>query len=322
MLVYIVSMASYTETSFSIPRQPLESLKAFVTIAHFGVANRAHLLNVLKNWDAIPFGRLDILLLCTDPFESPPFSRIHLETCYYPKTIGKNLPAEHRAFVLEKINNYDLFGYSEDDIRISETNVQAFLHFSSLLPLPFVPGFLRFEQDSNGEPVFIDTWINGGHLPVIRKRLTIAGTTCLKMANEHQGCYLLTRDQLTFLVKSQKFPFLTVRPIPGQSGFFFLNGGYGMLEAAATSIFAPNGLSRVIIIGENIMAFAVEHLSGRYAKEMRVQAARHEFMRPSDFSKSNIDRWMRMPWNGQTILFWCYYYLRNIFTSLPPRNRP
>jgi len=314
-------MASHTETSSSIPRQPLESLKAFVTIAHFGVANRSHLLSVLKNWDAIPFGRLDILLLCTDPFESPPFSRIHLEIRYYPKAIGRNLPAEHRAFILERINDYDLIGYSEDDIQISKTNVQAFLHFSSILPLPFVPGFLRFERDSNGEPVFIDTWINGAHLPVIQKRLTIAGVSCLKMANDHQGCYLLTRDQLTFLVKSQQSAFLTVRPIPGHSGFFFLNGGYGILESAATSIFAHNGLSRVIIIGDNIMAFAVEHLSGRYAKEMHVQVSRHEFMRPSDFSKPNIGRWMRIPWNGQTILLMCYYYLRNIFTSLFPRNR-
>lgn len=121
---------------------PLEGIRILVAIAAFDFSQIPHLEEVLDAYQdlcvtgasqvhlvihatvAYPVTLIDILNsrlvpACEDVFQVeielvPAFLRLHLVDC-------------HRFLFYEKINDYDLFIYTEDDIRVSPRTVAAYL---------------------------------------------------------------------------------------------------------------------------------------------------------------------------------------------------
>src|SRR3990172_4556724 len=67
-----------------------------------------------------------------------------------------SLPFAHKPIFADRLEQYDLFIYSEDDILISERNIVAFRQSQDLLHKDEIAGFLRTERAPDGTIYFPD----------------------------------------------------------------------------------------------------------------------------------------------------------------------
>jgi len=166
---------------------------------------------------------------------------------------GKNpwsLPFPHKQIFASRLNNYDLFVYSEDDTLVTEQNLRAFLEISAVLPEGEIAGFLRFEQNQASERNFPDVH---GHFHWDVGSVRVRGQyTLAHFTNEHAACYVLTRQQLRRAIDSGGF---LVEPHQGK---------YDLLCTAATDPYTQCGLQKLICVS-HLEGFLIHHLSNRYA---------------------------------------------------------
>lgn len=158
-------------------------------------------------------------------------------------------PFAHKQILAERLDDYDLFIYSEDDILITEKNIHAFLEASECLLKDEIPGFLRFERGPDGRQNYPEVHgIFHWDPQSVRSRgeYTVAFFTC-----EHAGCYLLTKEQLRGAVASGGFL------VPAHSD------KYDLLCTAATDPYTQCGFKKVICIS-HLDDFMVHHLPNKY----------------------------------------------------------
>ena len=68
-----------------------------------------------------------------------------------PNADPRSLVFAHRQLFIDNLNNYDLFLYTENDILITQQNIEAFLDISKMLPENQVLGFVRYEVNQENE---------------------------------------------------------------------------------------------------------------------------------------------------------------------------
>ena len=166
-----------------------------------------------------------------------------------------SLPFGHKKVFAERLERYDLFVYSEDDILITERNLRAFLDASATLRVDEIVGFFRIEHGSNGSVNYPDVH---AHFHWDVNSIRLRGKYALaKFTNEHAGCYVLTKSQLTKAIKSGGF---LVGPHQWR---------YHLPETAATDPYTQCGYTKLIPIS-HLDDFIVEHLPNKYAGKMGV----------------------------------------------------
>lgn len=220
-------------------------MKVLVVIANHGTKNDVYLSSVLSEYQSMAY-QVDIVVT----------TNIH-------KNLGKDaevvvglpnknphsLPFAHRHIFAERKDAYDLFIYTEDDIRITQRNIEAFLRVTNLLPPQEVAGLFRREQYPDGTTYYPDAHAFYQWMPDSVK--TIGDHTFARFTNEHSGCYLLTRSQLAQAVKSGGF---VVPPHEHR---------YRLLESAATDPYTQCGFIKVICLS-HFDEFLVPHLPNKY----------------------------------------------------------
>jgi 2-polyprenyl-3-methyl-5-hydroxy-6-metoxy-1,4-benzoquinol methylase len=221
-------------------------MKILVTIASYGNANDRHLARLITEYSALPF-QVDIKVLSNiNKTVSPPAEIVVVDLQ------GKDpwtLPFTHKQIFAERLNEYDLFIYSEDDVLITHRNICAFLEVSKVLPEDEIAGFLRFERGPDGRINYPEIhgrfhWDPGS----VRRR----GEYVLAFfTNEHSACYVLTQQQLRHAIDSGGF-------LQGPR-----EGRYDLLCTAATDPYTQCGFRKVICISR-IEDFLVHHLPNKY----------------------------------------------------------
>ncbi len=161
----------------------------------------------------------------------------------------RTLPFAHKALFADRMNDYDLFLYSEDDVLVTERNIHAFICAGRSLGEREIPGFLRFEEGPQ-ERNFPDIhgrfrWDPGS---VTRR----GDSAWAFLTNEHSGCYLLTREHLRRALASGGY---LVGPHQGK---------YDLLCTAATDPYTQCGFRKLLCISR-IDDFLVHHLSNKYS---------------------------------------------------------
>jgi hypothetical protein len=101
--------------------------------------------------------------------------RIPIAAKYYPKSINYRLTGEHRQYMADRLDQFEVFLYSEDDILLKPKAVSTYLKYCKLLGdcLSVVPGFLRVEQNVSHT---ITTSKRGNHKAVISKAAVVPGS--------------------------------------------------------------------------------------------------------------------------------------------------
>lgn len=231
-----------------------KDFKILVVIASYGSKNDSYLYRVINEYKSLNH-QCDIVVLSNIQKR---FGENIEVVVRLPLKNPHSLPFGYQKVFKDKIDSYDLFIYTEDDVLITEKNINSFLEFSKILPENEIPGFIRFEVDPNGKKYFETVHGHFHWEPDSIK--TVGGEKFAFFTNEHSGCHILTKSQLKKVMASKDY---FIKP---SEGF------YGMLETAATAPYLKNGLKKMICI-TRIDDFAVHHLPNTYIGELGVERA-------------------------------------------------
>jgi SAM-dependent methyltransferase len=219
-------------------------MKILVAITSYGKANDKYLMRLIEEYRSMSHN-VDIVVL-SNIAKSVDGAEVRVGL---PTRDPWSLPFAHKQVLAERVNDYDLFIYSEDDTLVTEANIRAVLDLSKHLPEREIPGFFRYEISSGNQvnyPEFhrLYHWDPGS----VRRR----GEHVLAyFTGEHSACYLLTQRQLRSAIASGGY---LVPPHRGK---------YDLACTAATDPYTQCGFQKLICIS-HVDDFLVHHLSNKY----------------------------------------------------------
>eukprot|EP00934_Nitzschia_sp_Nitz4_P002250 Nitzschia sp. Nitz4//scaffold107_size73032//33551//34948//NITZ4_005760-RA/size73032-processed-gene-0.125-mRNA-1//-1//CDS//3329532593//2250//frame0 len=251
------SNAADSFTSNSNVEHSLHNQRILVAIAAYDFSQLPHLEEVIDGYqDLCTAGaaKVDVVIHATVPYPVTlidlwntrllPGCRdtFSLEIKLVPSSLRLHLVDCHRPLFYDNIDNYDLFIYTEDDIRVTPRTVAAYLgetlrlrnllgpERSSLLNV----GIVRYEYNFPSNVVMDDKtrhatqnvtrvyWEHSMFPPVgkavDRVPLDELKATHVHMKNHHQGMFLATRDLLLAWKEKKGCEFDKVRNRPGVKG--------------------------------------------------------------------------------------------------------
>ena len=228
--------------------------RVFVEISHFGSGQEGYLQRVLDQYAAVRSFRIELLIDHTEPLTVRLPETLIVRLRRFPPEIGMALPFVHRGVFAQCVEEYDLFVYTENDMLITEDNLQAYCELSALLPPEYLTGFLRFEE-RDGARYLIDAHRS---FPVFQRAVeSIGERRWFSIANLHQGSTVLTRAQLQRALASRQF----VVP-PHQSS------AYGALECGATDAYSQCGFQhKVLPAGPELARLLIWHMPNKYVQK-------------------------------------------------------
>lgn len=208
-------------------------MKIKICIANYGVSQIGYMNRMIEEFKNFKKYETDITV-----YTNVPVDHKHI---LYGDEIGNCLPFQCRHHMAERINEFDLFLYNENDHLITEDNIDAFLEHSSRLDINQVSGFIRYEE-KDGKKVLLDPnpgreFING--VPTLIKNRY---ANDFSLYNNHQGCWLLDRERMKKVVDSGEF----LINFPKQYSYNSETGMvYCPLEQGASDPYVICGLEKV-----------------------------------------------------------------------------
>lgn len=230
-----------------------DPIKILVAIANYGSGNRAYLDRLIATYKSMP-AEVSIVVLSnvTKNLDSDVEIRVGL-----PSRNPWSLPFAHRSLFRERVDDFDLFIYSEDDTLMRWETIEAFVADLPSLADAEIPGFLRTEAGADGTRYFSSCHSHFRWIPSsVRRR---GDCIWAEYSNEHSACFMVTRDQLKRAMASGGFG-----PEPRE-------GRHDMLCTAATDIYTRCGLHRVINL-DKLDQYTLEHLPNKYIGRMGLPA--------------------------------------------------
>jgi 2-polyprenyl-3-methyl-5-hydroxy-6-metoxy-1,4-benzoquinol methylase len=220
-------------------------LRLLVAIASYGKAGDKYLPRLIEEYRSMRFDSHIVVLSNVKKIVPD-----GVEICIgLPTRNPWSLPWAHKKLFSERVNSYDLFIYSEDDILITQNNIEAFLDVSEVLPEMEIPGFLLYESARNGARNYVNLH---GHFHWNPSSVCNSGPyTFAFLTNEHSACYLLTRKQLQRAIDSGYY----LRPPR--------TGKYDLACTASTDPYTVCGFRKLICIS-HLGNFLVHHLPDKY----------------------------------------------------------
>lgn len=221
------------------------SVRVLVALASYGTANDRYLERLIQEYRSMSFN-LDVVVVSNIEKNLGPEIE---ELVGLPGKNPWSLPFSHKRLFADRLERYDIFVYSEDDILLTERNLRAFLELSAVLNDDEVGGFVRIEKDAEGNLSYPDVHGNFHWDPTsvrLRGKYVVAHFT-----NEHSACYVLTRAQLAKAIDSGGF---LVEPHDGK---------HDLLCTAATDPYTQCGFTKLIPIS-HLEDFSVHHMSNKY----------------------------------------------------------
>lgn len=227
------------------------ALRLLVVIASYGTANNAYLDRVIKEYQSMSF---DVDLVIISNIDKKPAAGIEC-VVGLPNKNPWSLPFAHKELFAARVDQYDLFIYSEDDILITERNIGAFLDVTSVLNEDEVAGLMLVEKASSGELNYPQAH---GSFHWDCTSVKIRGNYYLAhFTNEHAASYVLTQQQLARAIASGGFLVGTHE------------GKYDLPCTAATDPYTQCGFKKLIPIS-HIDDFSAHHLPNKYINRLGV----------------------------------------------------
>lgn len=222
-----------------------------VVIANHGVKNRAYLEVVLDRYRRMRH-EVTLVVLSDAPKDLGPDVEVLVGA---PTDDPWSLPFAHRPVFADRVDDHDLFVYSEDDTLVEEAHLEAFLRAAPDLPEDRLTGFMRYEVHENGERSYCSIhstyrWDPGS---VVR----YGDDVYASFSNAHAAFYVVTQDQLRRAIASGGFL------VPPHAG------AYDMLVSAATDVYTRCGFHRVLPVNR-LDDVLVHHLPNVYLGKLGI----------------------------------------------------
>jgi 2-polyprenyl-3-methyl-5-hydroxy-6-metoxy-1,4-benzoquinol methylase len=229
-------------------------VNTLIAIANHGHGNRQYLDQLLAaHRDINP--NAHIVLLSNIDKHVPPGVELRVGR---PDDNPFSLPFAHRQLFRERLDDFDLFIYSEDDTLLTSREYNAFLAAQANLEPNEIAGFLRFEQAPDGARTISTIHSFFRWLPhtVVERD----GELFAQHTNPHAAFFIATRDQLRRAFDSGGFD---VPPHDERLGF---------LETAASDIYTQSGLTRLLPL-DRIDDVLLHHLPNKYIGKLGIPLA-------------------------------------------------
>jgi SAM-dependent methyltransferase len=242
-----------TPESMIVTEELAAKPRVLVAIANHGTKNRHFLDRLLAEYRSMSGYRLDIVVNSNLPKDLGNDVEVRVGM---PSADPWSLPFAHKQLFADRVEDYDLFIYSEDDTLLKECHIDAFVQMTRLLPEDQIAGFMRYEVDGNGRKTF-----SGMHSHFHWEARSVSrhgGEVFARHTNDHAACYILTRSQLKRAVASGGYLLPPVRR------------GYGMPETAATDPYTQCGMTKVICISR-FDGFCLHHLPNAYSGKLGLE---------------------------------------------------
>jgi len=183
--------------------------KILIHIAfHYAEERFKYLKQLIDNFDTYRFTEIDIVIDTNSEatekliHESAVFHKGKLEC-----TVHKNLSHpylltwQHREDMLRKINNYDFFMYTEDDILAPWKAIERWYKDTlNIYPHGFVRGFLSVEK--NAEGILMATSITERFAPDLIK---IGGVKYFTLPRPYHALWIYTKEQMMEFIHHQSW---------------------------------------------------------------------------------------------------------------------
>ena len=200
-----------------------------------------HIIFVLSLLRKYPVALIDMFndrMRCNNP---SPNAGMTMTLMLKPSRVRLHLVDFHRELFYDRIDQYDVFIYTEDDIRISPTTVAAYLHETKRVEsivgpkhaTDFNVGIVRYEYDFPENVVITDKtrhasvnvtrvyWEHLGKKPIFGKDKAVdkvedeaLAPYYISMHKPHQGMYIVTPSLLKAWKDRPKCKFNEVRNRP------------------------------------------------------------------------------------------------------------
>jgi 2-polyprenyl-3-methyl-5-hydroxy-6-metoxy-1,4-benzoquinol methylase len=228
------------------------AMRILVCIANYGVKNDVYLKAVLNEYRRMPF-EVKIVVVSDRPRQLGADVEVQVGL---PSKNPYSLPFAHKKVFADRVDEYDLFIYSEDDMLVTETNINTFLKLTGCLPENAIFGFLRYEVDAYGKRYFPDAhrrfhWV----LNSVERH---GGEIFARYKNDHSAVYMLTKNQLRTAIDSGGF---LVSPHEGD---------YDMRESAATDPYTQCGFRRLLCIS-HLSDILIHHMPNVYIGKIGIE---------------------------------------------------
>ena len=212
----------------------LQGIRILIIIAAYDFGQLPHLEEVLDSYQALCVTgaqTVDVIVHATVPY---PVALIDLwnarllpscqgvfsfQIILKPSSLKLHLVDCHRPYFYEHLHQYDLFIYTEDDIRVTPLTVAAYLDETARIQRikgdqasDFNVGIVRYEYNYPSNVVIDDktrhatqnvtrVYWEHGQYPLFPKAMDAVpdkdlATTHVHMANHHQGMFLATQQLL------------------------------------------------------------------------------------------------------------------------------
>lgn len=227
-------------------------MKILVAIANHGTKNRKYLDRLLEAYRSMPF-EVHVIVLSDQPKELGDDVEVRVGA---PTSDPWSLPFAHQRIFADRIADFDLFIYSEDDVLITERNVKGFVEVTENLREDEIAGFLRSEEGPDGTLYCPEAH---GQFHWVPDSLRRRGENVFAIfTSEHSACYILTRKQLARAIDSGGYL------VPPHSE------RYDLLVTAATDPYVQCGLTKLICL-DRFDDFILPHLPNRYVGQLGMQ---------------------------------------------------
>lgn len=215
-------------------------MKIKICYNNFGTSQLNFLDMSLKEFRSFKKYKTDITIHTTVPL-------LYEKQVIFPESIGHGLAYPCRWEMADALDAFDIFIYIENDILITEDNIDAFLEYNSTLPDHQVAGYLLYEQKDDQKilmglceyygPSFGKTYAHG-----------------FTINNQHQACWVLTRKQLKRAIDSGGF---LVQPHWSP---------YGIIEQGASDPYTQCNLEKIYPYDTNLLErLLIRHLPLKYS---------------------------------------------------------
>mmetsp|Transcript_16378 Transcript_16378/g.24141 ORF Transcript_16378/g.24141 Transcript_16378/m.24141 type:complete len:481 (-) Transcript_16378:84-1526(-) len=240
----------------SQPTSVLDGQRVLAVIASYDFSQIPHLEEVLDGFHdlCVAGARVDVHIHTTTPYpvtlidllntrhqctNPSPRSGFTITISLFNPNVRLHLVDYHRPLFYEKIEEYDIFVYTEDDIRVTPHTIAAYLFETNRVKTlvgeehasDFNVGVVRYEYNYPPYTIIDDKtrgatanvtrvyWEHSWHPPVPKSVDTVPQKKLsgkyVHMTNHHQGMFIATRDLLKAWKERTGCNFDTVRDRPG-----------------------------------------------------------------------------------------------------------
>jgi hypothetical protein len=198
-------------------------------------------------------------------------ANVNVQIHQYRKDIGDRLPCQPRDMIAERINDFNYFIVTEDDIDIRASHILARIRLEKQvqqdIPLGYqaYTGWIIYDQDTLGQA--FSSWGTAGVTPKTFGELKKVGKHYYHVDPPDYQCgFFLSRAQLKHLIDGQmwsnKFTELTIFKTPDGSPPMYPR------ERCLGLYFMSRQFGHFVVPVEDIRAIMVNHLTNKYAPDM------------------------------------------------------